>query len=439
MTSCSSPGRQPMGSQHHWEDFRHLRHSVKRILKNYRHASDYSSYSWSVSGDRGRRVAISTKDPSWPSFDPKILTRVTQAIHLCPDALGIDEDCLGLSLQDILPPTSAWTPDSPHSPSKSTGLLGTLRSFLKPSSGSSLFSPSFPLRSLQWFYWLLVTKNSGTPDALVNLQTDKYPEKRDHGGNPSSHASPVEASSSSSSSSCLQREIPDKSALDINYPFQVLNSSSQADPSSPSCVSFVGQSREHPSICQKCKGSEVAHDVLPGDGVARFGPRIRNFSFKSEGYVQLEDKLWASSIMKEKDFIPNRKLGGSFSDPEDDAGFIKREQQGYSRAPTDGETSKKPPKRQRQNSHYDEGTHGTTKTGKRRKRDSVERGDDDFDDSGRGGRPNTGKRGKDEEEESAKNKFACPFYKNDPQAFRGSRTCVGPGWSSVHRVKSVVS
>jgi hypothetical protein len=138
--------------------------------------------------------------------------------------------------------------------------------------------------------------------------------------------------------------------------------------------------------------------------------------------------------------ITDRQLGGSSSDPEDNAGSIKREEHGDSRAPEGGETSKKPSKRQRQNSHYGEGTNGTTKAGKKRKRDSVERDDDDFDDSGRGGgRPNTGKRRKDEEEESAKNKFACPFYKNDPQAFRASRTCVGPGWSSVHRVKSVTS
>ena len=39
-------------------------------------------------------------------------------------------------------------------------------------------------------------------------------------------------------------------------------------------------------------------------------------------------------------------------------------------------------------------------------------------------------------------KFACPFYKHDSQKYRenpltGSkfRTCAGPGWQSVHRVK----
>ena len=138
--------------------------------------------------------------------------------------------------------------------------------------------------------------------------------------------------------------------------------------------------------------------------------------------------------------ITDRQLGGSSSDPEDNASSIKRQEQGNSRAPEDGETSQKPSKSQKPNSHYDEGTNGTTKAGKKRKRDSPERDDDDFDDSGRGsGRPNTGKRRKDEEEESEKNKFACPFYKNDPQAFRASRTCVGPGWSSVHRVKSVTT
>ncbi|KAM6530146.1 hypothetical protein FALCPG4_008270 [Fusarium falciforme] len=109
---------------------------------------------------------------------------------------------------------------------------------------------------------------------------------------------------------------------------------------------------------------------------------------------------------------------------------------GSSRAPADGETSKRPPKGQRKSSHYDRATNPTAEADKKRKRDSTEREDDVLSESGGGGgRSNTGKRRKEEEEGSENSKFACPFYKNDPQALRGSRTCVGPGWSSVHRVK----
>ncbi|KAH7155357.1 hypothetical protein B0J13DRAFT_223947 [Dactylonectria estremocensis] len=32
-------------------------------------------------------------------------------------------------------------------------------------------------------------------------------------------------------------------------------------------------------------------------------------------------------------------------------------------------------------------------------------------------------------------RFACPYYKYDPQRFKDHRTCIGPGWPSVHRVK----
>lgn len=32
-------------------------------------------------------------------------------------------------------------------------------------------------------------------------------------------------------------------------------------------------------------------------------------------------------------------------------------------------------------------------------------------------------------------KFACPFYQYDPQKFKEHRTCLGPGWTEVHRVK----
>ncbi|KAF4343380.1 hypothetical protein FBEOM_2678 [Fusarium beomiforme] len=32
-------------------------------------------------------------------------------------------------------------------------------------------------------------------------------------------------------------------------------------------------------------------------------------------------------------------------------------------------------------------------------------------------------------------RFACPFYKHDPERYETSRSCCGPGWESVHRVK----
>jgi hypothetical protein len=32
-------------------------------------------------------------------------------------------------------------------------------------------------------------------------------------------------------------------------------------------------------------------------------------------------------------------------------------------------------------------------------------------------------------------KFACPFYKRDPEKYQISRGCPGPGWESVHRLK----
>lgn len=36
-------------------------------------------------------------------------------------------------------------------------------------------------------------------------------------------------------------------------------------------------------------------------------------------------------------------------------------------------------------------------------------------------------------------KFACPFFKRDPTHYQSERTCVGPGWTTIHRVKYVMS
>lgn len=34
-------------------------------------------------------------------------------------------------------------------------------------------------------------------------------------------------------------------------------------------------------------------------------------------------------------------------------------------------------------------------------------------------------------------RFACPYFKRDPRKYRKHRSCVGPGWTAVHRVKYV--
>lgn len=31
--------------------------------------------------------------------------------------------------------------------------------------------------------------------------------------------------------------------------------------------------------------------------------------------------------------------------------------------------------------------------------------------------------------------FACPFYSHDPAKYKAVKTCCGPGWTNVHRLK----
>lgn len=38
-------------------------------------------------------------------------------------------------------------------------------------------------------------------------------------------------------------------------------------------------------------------------------------------------------------------------------------------------------------------------------------------------------------EQTPPKRFACPFYKNDPERYKYRRTCCGPGWPQFHRVK----
>jgi hypothetical protein len=37
-----------------------------------------------------------------------------------------------------------------------------------------------------------------------------------------------------------------------------------------------------------------------------------------------------------------------------------------------------------------------------------------------------------------KRRFACPYFKHDPQKYKYFRSCPGPGWDRIHRVKYVL-
>ncbi|KAF2647126.1 hypothetical protein K491DRAFT_615105 [Lophiostoma macrostomum CBS 122681] len=65
------------------------------------------------------------------------------------------------------------------------------------------------------------------------------------------------------------------------------------------------------------------------------------------------------------------------------------------------------------------------------------RGDDDDDEKEDNGR---GKRTKKVEvptstPEKEKKRLACHYFKHDPRKYRDTRTCGGPGWETIHRVK----
>ncbi|KAF3070444.1 putative udp-glucoronosyl and udp-glucosyl transferase family protein [Daldinia childiae] len=65
-------------------------------------------------------------------------------------------------------------------------------------------------------------------------------------------------------------------------------------------------------------------------------------------------------------------------------------------------------------------------------------GGDDQDNSSAGGDegdPDRGGSKRAKKDTESERKFACPFYKNDPKAHNKHRSCAGPGWTSLHRLK----
>ena len=68
---------------------------------------------------------------------------------------------------------------------------------------------------------------------------------------------------------------------------------------------------------------------------------------------------------------------------------------------------------------------------KRQQRDEGSGGNGD----GHGERDGKGNKRPKKAAQKDEKRFACPFYKHDPENPKHSRTCRGPGWDKVHRVK----
>lgn len=66
-------------------------------------------------------------------------------------------------------------------------------------------------------------------------------------------------------------------------------------------------------------------------------------------------------------------------------------------------------------------------------RDDNDGNESDHDDGSRRNRNN--KRPKTVPDDSKPPKYACPYYKYDPGRFGQVKTCCGPGWDKLHRVK----
>lgn len=66
------------------------------------------------------------------------------------------------------------------------------------------------------------------------------------------------------------------------------------------------------------------------------------------------------------------------------------------------------------------------------KRQLNDRDDDEADDLGDG---NFGDRNGNKRFKKNERRFACPYFKHDPDRYRVERTCCGPGWLDLHRLK----
>ncbi|TLD33864.1 hypothetical protein PspLS_00947 [Pyricularia sp. CBS 133598] len=86
------------------------------------------------------------------------------------------------------------------------------------------------------------------------------------------------------------------------------------------------------------------------------------------------------------------------------------------------------------------GTNDTSSTSRKRQQrhyhdeDGEMNQSDDDDNKGNGGKRNK-KRARQDTGDTQQRRFACPYYKHDPQTYKNHRTCRSPGYLTTHRLK----
>ncbi|KXH46095.1 hypothetical protein CNYM01_06832 [Colletotrichum nymphaeae SA-01] len=78
---------------------------------------------------------------------------------------------------------------------------------------------------------------------------------------------------------------------------------------------------------------------------------------------------------------------------------------------------------------------GRPVTGRKRQLKGRNQEDDGGSENDESNDRNRNKKRTKTDEDDNRQKFACPFYKHDPARYKSHRTCVGPGWHGIHRMK----
>ncbi|KAG9499639.1 hypothetical protein J7337_008098 [Fusarium musae] len=107
----------------------------------------------------------------------------------------------------------------------------------------------------------------------------------------------------------------------------------------------------------------------------------------------------------------------------------KVEQEGELGSPQEGPSSKKDQAEQLRDAAKRQ-ERSKASAGKKRSTGSAghPNDEDDLNDPGKDGDPSR-KRSKKRANESGL-KFACPFFKHDPERYKTTRSCMGPGWTN---------
>ncbi|KAJ3548026.1 hypothetical protein NM208_g1212 [Fusarium decemcellulare] len=402
---------------------RRVRRAMARLWQRHKAPLDHFCRPWS--DDKPERKPETKRSPKSLLFSMGLAYEALASLNFFIPREGYHQPCstrhASWDTRYRRPPTSDSDLDDIEYHIEKHGLAQALYDSLDPSQQSYSVPVTLILQTCHWVGDKVMEESHYTADALVSIyeKTSVHPETESLAGDSLLEADPIHDLSTSQQhhEQRCDHDRDELSAGPVGDDFQVCQVHDGTDISSSELT--ASKNGEHLSITE---------------GVGAQSPAQTAGSDVYYPVTWIKEGEYGNMMKGHENDPAERKRNQTNKDEAISSG--QRHRGTSTRDEQNGTSRKSSPNQKRESPEQNRASGAVATSGQKRPLALARRheeDDKDDDSGGEDGEPPAPKRQQKEDPDAKK--FACPFYKHNPQEFKEFRTCMGPGWTSIHRIK----